>query len=88
MNQVQAFRASVHARQAANCDDDLGRERTAARAAWWVGELSHELGIVDAHGMIDTHGETARSFSRLYLAAGRVPWPADTGRGRFHHSAT
>lgn len=71
--QEHAIRQQV--RQAANCDDDLGRPRTKERAAWWVGELSYRLGIVDAQGMIDIHGDVARAFTRAYLRAPREVWP-------------
>jgi len=56
----------MQGRQAALCDVSFGREPTAERAAWWVAELSYELGIVDAHGMIDVNGPVARLFAREY----------------------
>jgi len=82
MTRDQEHRMKQQARQAATSDDDLGRQRSKARAEWWVGHLSHQLGIVDQHGMIDVDGEVARAFVRAYLRAPREVWPADTGRGR------
>ena len=66
MNREQELRARMQARQAALCDVSFGREPTTERAAWWVGELSHVLGIVDARGMIDVDGSIARLFAREY----------------------
>jgi hypothetical protein len=66
------------ARWAANHDDDLGRARTKDRAAWWVGELSYKLGIVDSKGMVDINGEVARAFTRDHLRARREVWPTPT----------
>jgi hypothetical protein len=66
MTREQELRARMQARQAALCDVSFGREPTAERAAWWVGELSHELCIVDARGMIDVDGPVARFFTREY----------------------
>lgn len=56
----------VLARRAAFADLRDDREATAAQAAWWVGEYSHALGIVDAHGMIDLDGPIARAFVQAY----------------------
>lgn len=52
---------------------DLRNDRTASptTADWWVGQLSHELGIVDHRGMIDVAGETAKTFRREYLRVWR-----------------
>ncbi len=54
----------MQATQAAQCDVSFGR---VPRAAWWVGELSYKLGIVDARGMIEVDGLIARTFAREYL---------------------
>lgn len=69
------------ARKSANHDDDLGRARTKQNATWWVGDLSHKLGIVDARGMIDTDGEIARAFTREYLRAPREVEPTQDTTG-------
>lgn len=63
MTREQEERNKQQARQAAQCDWNLGRE---PRARWWVGELSYRLGIVDSHGVIDVDGEVARDFSKRY----------------------
>lgn len=65
------------ARNAAHSDLIDGR---AARAAWWVGELSHRLGIVNAAGMIDIHGAVAKAFEREYNCVYRTT-PVDLGVG-------
>jgi len=76
LNTVEKHMVRLQARQAANCDDDLGRERSKERAAWWVGYLSHKLGIVDGAGMVDIDGAIAVAFKRAYLRAPRECWPA------------
>lgn len=38
-------------------------------ANWWVGEYSHELGIVDARGMIDVDSQVAHAFRLEYRRA-------------------
>lgn len=65
MTREQQLRTKQQARQAAFCDVSFGRDPE-TRGKWWVGELSYQLGIVDAHGMIDVHGEIARLFVREY----------------------
>ena len=81
MTREQEHAVRQQARQAANRDDDLGRARTKERAAWWVAELSYKLGIVDARGMIDIHGEVARAFTRDYLKAPHEVWPTQDTTG-------
>lgn len=81
MTREQEHAIRQQARQAANHDDDLGRERSKARAEWWVGYLSHELGIVDNHGMIDVGGEVARAFVRAYMSRKREVWPTPDTSG-------
>jgi hypothetical protein len=44
---------------------DLRDERP-ARANWWLGEMSYQLGIVNARGMIDLSSEKARDFIKEY----------------------
>jgi hypothetical protein len=60
---MELHRVKQHARGSALCDLRLGR---AERAEGWVAHLSYELGVVDAQGMIDTSGETARAFTQYY----------------------
>lgn len=79
MTKGQEHRVKQQARQAANHDDDLGRERSATRARWWVGHLSHDLNIVDSRGMIDVDGEVAHAFVRRYCALRRECWPVLNG---------
>lgn len=47
-------------------------EGHAQREAWHVVDQSHELGIVDAHGMVDVSGEIARRFRVSYVRAYRA----------------
>lgn len=70
----------MQARQAAHCDLSFAREPSAERAAWWVGHLSHELGIVAADGMIDVSGEIARLFCAHYRHVHRIT-PRAMGEG-------
>lgn len=81
MTREQEHAVRQQARQAANSDDDLGRERSKQRAEWWVGELSHKLGIVDSKGMIDVNGEVARAFVRAYMRRPREVWPTPDTTG-------
>lgn len=53
MTREQQERARVLARHSAELDD-------------LKTENSHALGIVDAHGVIDIHGEIARYFVNVY----------------------
>lgn len=66
MTREQELRTKMHAKQAAYCDVSFGRTPSKARAEWWAGHLSYDLGIVDADGMIDVDGEIARLFAREY----------------------
>jgi hypothetical protein len=66
MTREQEARTVELARQARGVDLLTERERSEARAAWWVAELSYELGIVDAHGMVDVDGEIARRFKLAF----------------------
>jgi len=81
MTREQEHAVKQQARQAANADDDLGRARSKARAEWWVGELSHKLGIVNRHGMVDVNGEVARAFVRAYMRRPREVWPTPDTTG-------
>jgi hypothetical protein len=54
------------AKKAAHSDLLNERDATDTRAAWWVGEMSYRLGIVDAGGMIAVDGEVARLFRKEY----------------------
>lgn len=74
MDRVTTIRTKSKAKAAAQRDLLTGREATNERARWWVGAMSHKLGIVDAHGMIDVDGEVARMFIAEYKRAYRSIW--------------
>lgn len=54
-----------------NCTGE-GQIREKARhgidrgADWWVGQMSHSLGIVDRHGVIALESEETRQFKREF----------------------
>lgn len=80
MTPEQIERNTREARRCARHDWAWSHTNTQERAAWWVGELSYKLGIVDHHGMVDVDGEIARDFKRRYTreynACARAPgWP-------------
>ena len=69
MTREQELRTKSMAIKAAHSDMRDERRRTKQRGAWWIGELSYSLGIVDARGMVDVDGEVARLFVRKYTTA-------------------
>jgi hypothetical protein len=75
MTRNQFERIIQLAKQAAECDHDLGAERTSEQGQWWMRQMGSELArisydetLTDPQKMIEAADDVVRVFARAYFA--------------------